>query len=137
MGCSTRRTSSYYGGTEMEPSTSSASISTSDSQGSGGKETTAQSGFIDCGRHSAVGSSTASHRRERTAHDRRHLRQLEQREAQRGALQAEVQRLGGELARLTEAVAAGGGDVRVLVDALKQKQRQRDNATAARAPRRP
>jgi len=60
----------------------------------------------------------------------RRLVPIEQREAQRAALTAELHRLDGELARLTEAVAAGAGDVRVVFDALKRKQTQRDETTA-------
>ena len=54
----------------------------------------------------------------------------EERKAQRETLQREVKRLDQELARLTEAVTLGG-EVRALVDAMKAKQRQRDD-TAAR-----
>ncbi len=49
--------------------------------------------------------------------------------AQRETLQREVKRLDQELGRLTEAVTLGG-EVRALVDTMKAKQRQRDDAAA-------
>ncbi|HET9923739.1 MAG TPA: recombinase family protein, partial [Methylomirabilota bacterium] len=50
-------------------------------------------------------------------------------QGQRGALEAEVERLDQELARLAAAVAQGG-QLKALVDAMRTKQRQRDDVAA-------
>jgi hypothetical protein len=50
-------------------------------------------------------------------------------ESERQAAQADVKRLDRELAQLAQAVAAGG-DIRVLVTARQNKQRQRETAAA-------
>ncbi len=60
----------------------------------------------------------------------RRRQELEAARANRDAVEADVRRLDGELTRLADAVAAGGGDVRALVDALKRKQAQRDERAA-------
>jgi site-specific DNA recombinase len=53
----------------------------------------------------------------------------QERQAQLAALRADVKRLDGELARLSEAIAVGG-ELRSLVAALEGKQRQRDEVAA-------
>jgi site-specific DNA recombinase len=50
--------------------------------------------------------------------------------AERQALEADIKRLDREVARLVEAVTAGGDDVRPLVAAMKAKQGQRDTLAA-------
>jgi hypothetical protein len=49
---------------------------------------------------------------------------------QRDELTAEVKKRDQELSRLTEAITAGAGDVRPIVEAMKRAQRQRDDAGA-------
>jgi hypothetical protein len=50
-------------------------------------------------------------------------------ESERQAAQADVKRLDRELDQLAQAVAASG-DIRVLVTAMQNKQRQRETAAA-------
>lgn len=50
--------------------------------------------------------------------------------AQRQAVEADLKKLDREVARLVEAVASGDGEVRPLVDAMKTKQRLRDDVAA-------
>jgi site-specific DNA recombinase len=50
--------------------------------------------------------------------------------AERAGLTADVRRLDTEIQRLVDAVAEGAGSVAPLVDAMKRKQKARDNAAA-------